>query len=207
MLNLFREQRFVDFPPNATYRQLLEILPVLDGKPATKAELVGLRGFAFSQLVAARDSTAQETSIPTVSTDSEPREIHYSLPLSVGISKRPNRILRRGKPRKIVIEESPLVHVELHSPVSDAEPGRASLKDDGDITKNVRFSLSDLVATLPTLTPVVHEEEIESEVALPINGEVKPEPVVEGQNGDVQPSPTSGTYDNERCRRRHVASY
>jgi hypothetical protein len=165
VLNLFREQRFVGYPKRATYRQLLEILPVLDGRPASKAELVGLRGFAFAQLVeiaeaetTAPEENAAETSMLTTSMDGESNEFNSIVASTVSLGKRMNRVSRRGRPRKIVIEESPMDHVELHSPMSESSSNRASLKDDADITKNVRFSLADVVATLPRLTPGLLEK-------------------------------------------------
>jgi len=197
VLNLFREQRFVGYPPNATYRQLLEVLPVLDGMPASKEELVGLRGFAFSKLVgfagsdAPAESSSADASKLTASTDAESHEFHSIQPVSV--NKRLKRVSRQGKPRKIVIEEGPVDHVELHSPVGEST-NRASLKDDGDILKNVRFSLTDLVATLPKLRPIVLEEEDEGEMALPLDRE-DTEPRAIYKNGDVQPP--SGIVSSE----------
>jgi len=47
VLNLFRETRFVFLPNNATYRQLLELLPVLDGETTTNRELLALKDLTF----------------------------------------------------------------------------------------------------------------------------------------------------------------
>lgn len=196
VLNLFREQRFVDFPTNATYRQLLEELPVLDGKPTSKAELVGLRGFTFAQLVGlVEDDTAPEgnraeTRILTASTDGASHEFHSVVAPPVSVTKRLNRVSRRGKPRKIIIEESPVENVEVHSSMSEASSGRASLKDDGDITKNIHFSLTDLVATLPSLTPIAPEgDERECEPELPLDGEAKELRAAQDQNDNMRPPP------------------
>ena len=173
VLNLFREQRFVGQPPHATYRQLLESLPVLDGKPASKTELVALRGFAFAQLVGLVDNNnsaeadAAETSVLTASVTSETRENQFVASLSISMTKRPNRASRKGRVRKVVIEESLLEHVELHSPSSGTSSDRVYLKDDGDILKNVRFSLSELVATLPQLAPVLVDKDIDDDTSEP----------------------------------------
>ena len=50
LLNLFKERRLKLLPRGATYRQLQEILPVLDGKIVTPAELVGLKEMTFAPL-------------------------------------------------------------------------------------------------------------------------------------------------------------
>ena len=51
LLNLFKERRLKLLPRGATYRQLQEILPVLDGEVVTPAELVGLKEMTFAPLV------------------------------------------------------------------------------------------------------------------------------------------------------------
>lgn len=170
------------------------MLPVLDGTPVSKAELVGLRGFAFAQLVglaesdAAPQTTVAETSMLTNSTDGESNEFHSIVSLPVSLTKRPNRVSRRGKPRKIIIEESPVEHVELHSPMSEVSLVRASLKDDGDITKHVRFSLADVVATLPRLAPIALQdgEEGESEPVVSLNGEAEESIESKEENDDLK---------------------
>jgi hypothetical protein len=171
VLNLFREKRFVGQSPRATYRQLLESLPILDGKPASKAELVALRGYAFSQLVGlmendnSSEAGAAETGVLTASVDSQIRDNQSIVSLRIRMTKRPNRASRKVTVRKVVIEESPLEHVELHSPPSGTSSNHVHLKDDSDITKKVRFSLSDLVAALPKLVPVVIDQDIDDDTS------------------------------------------
>ena len=164
------------FPPNATYRQLLEVLPLLDGKPASKSELVGLRALAFSQSVGLLtendewvDTTrsAVDTSMLTVSTDAETREFEsvVSSAFSRGsVSQTKRRIARRGKSHRAVIDEGPTKRFELLSTTSVESANQAGLKDDGSFSRNVYFSLTDVIATLPKLAPIAHEDTSTSEV-------------------------------------------
>lgn len=163
MLNLFRERRFVGFPPTATYRQLLEVLPLLDGTPASKEELVGLRGLAFAQSVGKVDTTISpdnivlETSMLTASSDSETHDFRTILSPPDGVLRRSNRVSRRGKPRKVVIEESPMERRELLAIGTKGSTNHPGLKDNG-VSRNVHFSLTDVIAALPKLTPIMPEE-------------------------------------------------
>eukprot|EP00804_Cyclotella_cryptica_P002593 CCRYP_010415-RA/>CCRYP_010415-RA protein AED:0.13 eAED:0.13 QI:2446/1/1/1/1/1/2/508/796 len=49
--NLFREVRCKSMPKNATYRDMQQLLPVLDSVLATKDELVAIKNLTFSQTV------------------------------------------------------------------------------------------------------------------------------------------------------------
>jgi hypothetical protein len=50
VLNMFREQRMHRLPPNATFRQVQAILPVLDGKLASIGELKAIRDRTYRRL-------------------------------------------------------------------------------------------------------------------------------------------------------------
>eukprot|EP00978_Attheya_sp_CCMP212_P034878 scaffold148867_cov58-Attheya_sp.AAC.1 len=47
LFNLFRESRYSSLPPNATFRDILQLLPVLDGVPVTKREMMALKRLTF----------------------------------------------------------------------------------------------------------------------------------------------------------------
>jgi Leucine-rich repeat (LRR) protein len=49
VLDFFKSTRFYSLLPGATYRALLHILPLVDGKSATKRELVALKSLTFRQ--------------------------------------------------------------------------------------------------------------------------------------------------------------
>ena len=165
MLNLFREQRFVGFPLAATYRQLLEVLPLLDGIPASKVELIGLRGLAFTQSVGKVDTTippdrmALETSVLTAPSDGETHDFRTILSPPEGVLRRSNRVSRRGKPRKVIIEEGPIERHELLAIGNEDSADHPGLKDNGDVSRNVHFSLTDVIAALPKLTHIMLEED------------------------------------------------
>jgi hypothetical protein len=62
VLNLFREVRCKNMPKNATYRDMQNLLPVLDNELATKDELVALKDFTFRLTVIPTESLAASAS-------------------------------------------------------------------------------------------------------------------------------------------------
>ena len=64
LLNLFKERRLKLLPRGATYRQLQELLPVLDGKVVSSVELVGLKEMTFAPLVQPLTSATNQSPDP-----------------------------------------------------------------------------------------------------------------------------------------------
>jgi hypothetical protein len=63
VLNLFREVRCKNLPKNATYRDMQNLLPVLDNELATKDELVALKDFTFRLTVIPTESLVASASV------------------------------------------------------------------------------------------------------------------------------------------------
>lgn len=119
ILNLFRERRSRTLPPKATYRQLLEVLPILDGKPATNRELVGLRGYAFAP------STGMETE-PTRILPTPPPDLSTPTITNTSVGEfaetpqytprtRARRLTKHKPVRKAVVHDGPTELYELPS--------------------------------------------------------------------------------------------
>ena len=106
VFNFFKEARMgSSLLPSATYRHLLEILPLLDGSLATKREMVGLRSLTFrQQTVAVMDlvtviTTPEAEQAGTAADDTAITEVVIRPPPRV---KRVSRTRRR---RKVVLDE------------------------------------------------------------------------------------------------------
>jgi len=63
VLDLFRECRLASLPPGATFRQLQQVLPVLDDKPASLKELKALRGRTFRGIATAATTAQSDTDV------------------------------------------------------------------------------------------------------------------------------------------------
>lgn len=104
VLDLFKSTRFYSLRPGATYRQLLQLLPVLDGLPATKRELVGLKSLTFRRAISIAPTSA-EAEIPEASNSetqaapaNEPKlEVDQLQVTPVVRSRRVTRKARRGR--------------------------------------------------------------------------------------------------------------
>ena len=105
IFDLFKESRFGSLLPNATYRQLLQILPALDGEPASKKELVGLRGLTFTQSVV--QNTPEMQVKPTVLSIKDNQFAGEApMPSLLSVAK-PRRVLRSGKRRRARVDDDP----------------------------------------------------------------------------------------------------
>ena len=156
IFDLFKESRLGSLLPNATYRQLLNILPILDGEPASKRELVGLRGLTFTQSVVPAGISLHlqveqmdQNNLPTIN---DLRDVDFSGEATSSTSlliSRPRRVQRNGKRRQARVDDGFandqfLMKKSTYSAESLALPA-------------LQFSVQDVITSLST--PVHTEDE------------------------------------------------
>jgi hypothetical protein len=148
VLDLFKSTRFYSLLPGATYRQLLQILPVLDGTPATKRELVGLKSLTFRQTLPkveapekqGQTEAAMDLDSGFESTPQSADMIEQSMATLVIRSRRVTRKARRG--RAVVSDGQP-----KHQP----DPITAFPLKPLDLPK-IEFSTQDVIASMALQT-------------------------------------------------------
>lgn len=148
VLDLFKSTRFYSLLPGATYRQLLQILPVLDGTPATKRELVGLKSLTFRQTLPKLEAPEMQGQVEREldldpgfeSTLQSPDMIEQSTATPVIRSRRVTRKARRG--RAIVSDGHPQ---------QQADPITMLPLKPLDLPK-IEFSTQDVIASMALQT-------------------------------------------------------
>jgi Leucine-rich repeat (LRR) protein len=106
VLDLFREQRLATLPNGATYRQLRQALPVLDGTLATMKELVSLRGRTYAPADVFLSPPEQESEqVDSDITDTVQDNGTSNLVASYSaIPKRPIPVQRKTKRRQALVD-------------------------------------------------------------------------------------------------------
>ena len=147
VFDLFKESRTNSLLPGSTYRQLLYILPVLDGEPASKRELVRLCGLIFKQSVVQADVT-QNTQLSSINDKQslQGTQGEAVLPLMIRLPSlmvsRPRRVLRYGKRRQARVDDSNQLLFE-----------RDKLFVESAVPPTLRFSVHDVITSLTTSSP------------------------------------------------------
>jgi hypothetical protein len=154
VLDLFKSTRFYSLLPGATYRQLLQILPVLDGTPATKRELVGLKSLTFRQALPPIETPETQGHAETEldlepGLESTPQSaviIEQSMATPVIRSRRVTRKSRRG--RAVVSDGQPQHQAESNSalPLKPLE------------LPKIEFSTQDVIASMALQTEPKHKQ-------------------------------------------------
>jgi hypothetical protein len=139
VLDLFKSTRFYALLPGATYRHLLQILPVLDGVPATKRELVGLRSLTFRPALPPAEPPAETENTPETESETTTQSVPLAEHFIVTPTTRSRRVTRKGRRGKAV--------------VSDGHPqpqtkSTKSLKEKPLDLPRIEFSTQDVIASL-----------------------------------------------------------
>jgi hypothetical protein len=171
VLDLFREQRLTSLPNGATYRQLRQALPVLDGTVATLKELVALRGRTYVPadgfLAPVQEPEQVNSDFPDTIRDNGPPALVASHAV---ILNRPTPVQRRGKRRQALVD-LPGTHETVHVFQPKVHTS--------NYTPDVTFSLDDVLRSLSKAEDPEEEE--------PLNEE-KPVALKNGADNEVGPS-------------------
>jgi hypothetical protein len=150
LLDLFRETRRGDLPPAATYSDLQQILPILDERQASMAEMLALKARTFRPSVVER-SGVDETLVIDVSVETGISE--RQIPGSDIVPSYPKGSIQRSKRRRAIFDR-PTHYVDISVP----QQSSAVTEQHGP---NVNFSLSDVIRSLcdsHILEEAIHEE-------------------------------------------------
>ena len=171
LLNLFKERRLKLLPKGATYRQLQELLPILDGKIVTPTELVGLKEMTFAPLVSSPAPVTDQSTVLVGDTEgsntkndvSGPPMTHADFALlgpkngprsrsSLTSAASPRKVRRRVQTRKANIRCSLLL--SQNEPPGQSRPVRPINNDKKKSAKPLRkhrpndFSIEDIISAL-----------------------------------------------------------
>ena len=147
VFDLFKESRTGSLLPKSTFRQLLHILPILDGEPASKSELVRLCGLTFKQSVVHADVT-QNTQIASIKDYMSQGAQHGEatspslIRLPSLMVSRPRRVLRHGKRRRARVDDATQFFIERDKHSGDAV-----------VIPSLQFSVHDLISSLTAYAP------------------------------------------------------
>lgn len=154
VLNLFKSARFSNLLPGATYRHLLQILPVLDGTIASKRELVGLKDLTYRRALppppeavvsvegtgVSTTPTTTTTTTTTVQTPIVVTEQQFKVTPTV----RPRRVTRKARKGKAVVRDD--------APSSTSKvvtTAAASVKQQKPLSlPKIEFSTQDVITSL-----------------------------------------------------------
>jgi hypothetical protein len=164
VLDLFREQRLASLPNGATYRQLRQALPVLDGTLATMKELVALRGRTYAPADVFLSPPEQEPEqVDSDVTDTIQGNGTSNLVAShSAIPKRPAPVQRRTKRRQALVDlpgTREIIHV--------FSPRERTSNHTPDVT----FSLDDVLRSLSKAEDPEEKEPLVEEMPFALEDE------------------------------------
>jgi hypothetical protein len=143
VLNGFREQRLSGLPAYATFRQLQNVLPILDGKIATIDEMRAIRDRTFVRLESIVFTNADDNWIQVDNEDTvaiseceHPTPFPQNTPLGLRI------LLKRRKRQRLALIDAPLQLVPKHHILL------ASKTVDEGFQPDVTFTLDDVLQSL-----------------------------------------------------------
>mmetsp|Transcript_22321 Transcript_22321/g.33878 ORF Transcript_22321/g.33878 Transcript_22321/m.33878 type:complete len:1299 (+) Transcript_22321:62-3958(+) len=160
VLDLFKSKRFYQsLVPGATYRDLLKILPVLDGEPATKRELMGLRLLTFRRANAEvseidqREAAGEESDVPqevnlTQVNNVEEHQSQVVFRLIPTTPSRPRRVTRNkgSRTKKALVLNGEGAEKTRREAVSNETKSTHKPTD----LPNIEFTTHDVISSLPT---------------------------------------------------------
>mmetsp|Transcript_11812 Transcript_11812/g.19616 ORF Transcript_11812/g.19616 Transcript_11812/m.19616 type:complete len:1017 (-) Transcript_11812:52-3102(-) len=152
VLDLFKSTRFYALLAGATYRHLLQILPMLDGAPATKRELVGLRSLTFRRVIPPVEApppvlidktvpesvTGNQADIPT---QSQPATEQFKTTSAI----RPRRVTRKVRKGKAIVRDGTGVN---DCNTESIKKLKSSLESKPLDLRKIEFSAQDVISSL-----------------------------------------------------------
>ena len=144
VLDLFKSTRFYSLRPGATYRELLQLLPVLDGLPATKRELVGLKSLTFRPALPIAITFADAgNSENERDPESDAAPTHESILVADQVQVTPvvrsRRVTRKARRGRAVVSDGEIQ--EFVGPLKSLTQNRVDLP-------KVEFTTQDVIETL-----------------------------------------------------------